>query len=518
MRKLDDPGIYHLVKQLKNYLQSLSEGYLQLNNRLLASSDENNFVLYNDFKQVMKDMIVPISDIDIRTLFFCFDVNRTGSIKFETFMDFLKEDLDENRLTLVEVAWKKLAGNKDSISISEVVKHYDSSYHSDVRRQIITQEEALSKFLAFFPCAYAADGNMSKKNFVDYYRILSPSIENYDRFNRLLCNTWHLTDEYIASAVKSDSKLGKKSNKQSKSGPLTNGLVRAGAPPVQMGDFLAAKVEQEEIGGRKKQPMMPTAVSDLIVGQVPPDDSRECRRAFVEIPEREKVVIGGLAESDPWKTTHQLASHGQPVGERIKQYKKRPSSSSGVREKLYEAVSTVTGAPMYGNAKWVEKIKEKEEALAKQTNSRKNNNQEEEEDDEDDEDLNSNNIPTDRKTIQNLRKLRDLLKHRGSSGILGMSKKFKILDDDQSGNIDFKEFSKCVFECGVVFPDAELKSLFALCDTDKSGTISYDEFIRLIRVSILLLILLLIYIILTLPPHPNVYVVFMYFCTFRRVL
>ena len=88
------------------------------------------------------------------------------------------------------------------------------------------------------------------------------------------------------------------------------------------------------------------------------------------------------------------------------------------------------------------------------------------------------------KAKQNLARLRDHLSRKGATGILGMARKFKIVDDDGSGSISFEEFVKCMTECEVYLPETELRALFALCDTDKSGTISYDEFIQMVRVRI----------------------------------
>ena len=45
-----------------------------------------------------------------------------------------------------------------------------------------------------------------------------------------------------------------------------------------------------------------------------------------------------------------------------------------------------------------------------------------------------------------IERLRTKLASRGARGFLGMQKQFKIMDDNNSGNIDIQEFKKAVKE------------------------------------------------------------------------
>jgi len=80
-----------------------------------------------------------------------------------------------------------------------------------------------------------------------------------------------------------------------------------------------------------------------------------------------------------------------------------------------------------------------------------------------------------------LQKLRDSLKSRGARGIVGLGKKFKIMDDDGSNQISFPEFKKCMAEHTLNFTEQELRELFKYFDQDCSGEIGYDEFLTGIR-------------------------------------
>ena len=80
-----------------------------------------------------------------------------------------------------------------------------------------------------------------------------------------------------------------------------------------------------------------------------------------------------------------------------------------------------------------------------------------------------------------LDKLRQTLRDRGAMGIFGLSKKFKIMDDDNSGYLNEAEFNKAMNECRMELTKQQLKHLFRYFDKSDDGNISYDEFLTGIR-------------------------------------
>ncbi|XP_040276909.1 calcyphosin-like protein isoform X2 [Bufo bufo] len=80
-----------------------------------------------------------------------------------------------------------------------------------------------------------------------------------------------------------------------------------------------------------------------------------------------------------------------------------------------------------------------------------------------------------------LEKLRLQCLSRGSAGIKGLGRVFKIMDDDNSRSLDFKEFLKGLNDYGVMIDKNEAQQLFSLFDKDGSGTIDFDEFLVTLR-------------------------------------
>ncbi len=70
---------------------------------------------------------------------------------------------------------------------------------------------------------------------------------------------------------------------------------------------------------------------------------------------------------------------------------------------------------------------------------------------------------------------------RGSRGIMGLGRSFKIADDDRSGNLGMDEFKKAIHDFRVGLRPEQSEKLFGIFDRDGSGAIDYDEFLRGVR-------------------------------------
>lgn len=77
-----------------------------------------------------------------------------------------------------------------------------------------------------------------------------------------------------------------------------------------------------------------------------------------------------------------------------------------------------------------------------------------------------------------LLKFREKLASRGTRGIMGIRRSFKICDDDNSGTIDFNEFRKLIKDYRIELDEQEVKKLFGIFDRNRDGTVDFDEFIK----------------------------------------
>ncbi|XP_061886866.1 calcyphosine-like b [Entelurus aequoreus] len=70
---------------------------------------------------------------------------------------------------------------------------------------------------------------------------------------------------------------------------------------------------------------------------------------------------------------------------------------------------------------------------------------------------------------------------RGSAGIKGLGRVFRIMDDNQNRTLDLKEFLKGVNDYGILMDKQEAAALFQHFDRDGSGAIDFDEFLVTLR-------------------------------------
>ncbi|KAH8264067.1 hypothetical protein KR038_002104 [Drosophila bunnanda] len=70
---------------------------------------------------------------------------------------------------------------------------------------------------------------------------------------------------------------------------------------------------------------------------------------------------------------------------------------------------------------------------------------------------------------------------RGATGILGLARTFRVMDDDGSKSLNAEEFKKGVSDIGLALSDSEIQQMFTSFDTDGSGTINMTEFLVQLR-------------------------------------
>jgi len=80
-----------------------------------------------------------------------------------------------------------------------------------------------------------------------------------------------------------------------------------------------------------------------------------------------------------------------------------------------------------------------------------------------------------------LEKLRATCMSRGVNGIHGVSRMFRIFDDDGNRQISLNEFRNGISDYGCMLNREEIQNIFNKFDTDGSGSIDFDELLYNIR-------------------------------------
>lgn len=78
-------------------------------------------------------------------------------------------------------------------------------------------------------------------------------------------------------------------------------------------------------------------------------------------------------------------------------------------------------------------------------------------------------------------KLREICRLRGANGIIGLSRAFRLIDDNRDRKLDLEEMLLGLKEYGATLEDDEVTELFKELDKDESGTVSFEEFLKAVR-------------------------------------
>ena len=80
-----------------------------------------------------------------------------------------------------------------------------------------------------------------------------------------------------------------------------------------------------------------------------------------------------------------------------------------------------------------------------------------------------------------LNQIREILASKGIKEVCSIARYFRIVDENNTQTIDYREFKKCCEQFKLNLTEDEIKTAFVSFDRDNTGEIDYDEFLRTIR-------------------------------------
>ena len=190
-------GVGHIIGKLKNKLRTAGTyGFVGIQRSFrLVDKTKKSFSM-NDFKEVIKNLNVGLSDAEVRMLFEYFNTDNRGLIDSEQFIKCVRDSLSEKRLNLVKQAFAKLdVHGEGGVDAGDVAQLYDATSTPDVLSGRVSVENAFSEFLETFDVGGEIDGKVTLSEFINYYTNISACIDNDDYFRILIRNAWHIGGE-----------------------------------------------------------------------------------------------------------------------------------------------------------------------------------------------------------------------------------------------------------------------------------------------------------------------------------
>jgi len=161
----------------------------------IMDGDKSGTVGPNELKIGLQQIGLEMDGKQIGFLLDAIDTEDNGSVTFDEFMVAVRGQINDVRKKLIMQAYNVLDKNGDGgITIDDVKAAYNAKEDEEVKAGKITEEEALRKFLDHFDggADHVKDGKVSKKEFLDYYKNVSASIDRDDYFELMIRNAWHM--------------------------------------------------------------------------------------------------------------------------------------------------------------------------------------------------------------------------------------------------------------------------------------------------------------------------------------
>ena len=412
-------GVIYIVQKLKKEMEAHgSFGFIGLQRKFrIMDDDGSKSVSMSEFKKAMKELNMKLTDGELRQLFDYFDADRSGSMSFEEFIQGVRDPLNERRLRLVQVAFSRL--DKDGggiVDAEEIASLYDASKHPEVLAGRSTPQQVMTTFLDTFDVGGVHDGKVTKDEFVNYYTNLGANIDNDDYFELMIRNAWHISGGEGAAANSANRRV----------------LVTRADGSEYVEEI------QNDLGLRaddKAGMMERLKAQNVFASQISLGDRVDSKRS-------------GPVTSKP----HALSSMTNKSKDKSLPVKEVSKSQAAVQSKdEYVASLGPTRVNNYVAAPNIP--------------------------------ISNQSMPYPQKELNYglqmlLNKIKVEMKARGAHGFIGLQRKFRILDDDNSKSLSLAEFKKALKEMNFSLNDADLRMVFDHFDSDRSGYINFEEFIQ----------------------------------------
>ena len=383
-----------------------------------------------EFTKAMKECALNLTKEEVNALFQYFDKDRNGTVGYEEFLQGVRGQLNARRKDLVMQAFDVM--DKDGsgeIEPNDVVGVFNADKHPDVLAGKKTAREVLEEFLETFDVGGEKDGKVTKNEWMNYYSNVSSSIDDDDYFELMIRNAWHISGGEGWCANSSNKRV----------------LVTHsdGTQSVQeISNDLGVKADDKDEMTRRLK------AQGVDVSGISTDGAVEDEE-------------DGTAPQNSWQRAHANRT-AAPVARPAAKPKAAPKSLGSLQTATQVKHDDIDEA-----AKAIAARGARQPTAAPTFQQTAN--------------PNAASSTVDHGTASILVKLKKELSSRGAKGIVGMGRKFRIMDDDGSKSLNMAEFKKAMKEMNMGLSDKELRVLFTHFDADNGGSINFEEFIQGVR-------------------------------------
>lgn len=162
--------------------------------RLFRIADDNSdrFIdMTDELPKLMNDIGVILNKTELKELCRLLDKNGDGRISYDEFLYQMAPPMNEERIKWCNKAFDKLdVDGSGQVTIADVQAVWNPDKSELVRMGKTTAQQIFSNLLRSFDTD--GDGIITREEFIDYYREISPSIDSDEYFALMMTNAWKL--------------------------------------------------------------------------------------------------------------------------------------------------------------------------------------------------------------------------------------------------------------------------------------------------------------------------------------
>lgn len=159
--------------------------------RIADDNSDNLIDLHNELPKLMSDIGIILNRTELNELERLLDANGDGKISYDEFLYQMAPPINEERIRWINKAFDKLdVDNSGLIEIADLEAIHNPQASQLVRMGKTTANAIFANMLKSYNDD--GDGQITRDEFIDYYREISASIDNDEYFIEMMKNAWKL--------------------------------------------------------------------------------------------------------------------------------------------------------------------------------------------------------------------------------------------------------------------------------------------------------------------------------------
>jgi len=211
--------------------------YYSLAHHLKSSEDKTtNTTNLETLLSTIKLLQLDINPDDIINFYACLDYTQSGKVSTNEILRVIVGEISERRKISIISKFGEMDKNKTGyLPILFLKKVYNAKYHPDCFLRKKPENEVIDEFMFTFEVfcylkGLANDQEISYKDFVEYYKPISASIESDNYFDDILLGSWNIEDEKLAQNISNDIKITNNNKMNNISNNTNNNINNMNSP------------------------------------------------------------------------------------------------------------------------------------------------------------------------------------------------------------------------------------------------------------------------------------------------